>query len=769
MCTMAINRYTQSLNWWSKNTLCLFSPTAFAFACQLIATFELQSDGLQWHTLVSTTQNCSNFSILNIIIMMIIDTLVYLLLALYVEAVMPGEYGVPKKPLFFLDRHFWTGSTQPKGAGNVVVNPTGGLRASERDTGINIQHLTKKYASDCGDTSTWALQDVSFQMARDKISTLLGHNGAGKTTLMHILTGLFPPTSGSAHIDGYSVTDEIDQIHQRLGLCPQYNVLWDALTVNEHLLFSARLHEVSAADAEVEIVDLLSSLGLEDKRHALSSSLSGGMKRKLSVAMAYMGNPTIVILDEPTAGMDPTARRLTWDLILARRKGRAVMLSTHHMDEADLLSQHVVFIATGKIRASGNPLQVKKKYGKGYTLTLHLTADADRQAISALIKTGDTQAEDHEDNVQDASFIIPYACRAKFPAMLAKLDEQGQGMGVSSYGVTATSLEEIFITVTEQAELDDEEADDCAGLTSLPAGDNDFNETIELQTVNVPQSAKPGARVLSINGMGTDIDVDDVPLISNEDDDDMPLISNVDADTVSEMDADHSHKPRAVRRQSSDAQLIGAADDDGSADLTSVVPTPPKLSAVRYFSRRFRATFAKRFHFTKRDRRTFSSHVLLPVAFVSFAMVVASFFPDNTKLPPVQLWPSMFETYCGVEHGNSIPFQTPSPASAQCASAGGLVRSMETVFPDGNYINISDPSQHALSETTRDWFDGTYQCSVCVCVLLLFHFLHGALLPRALLYDCTHRSRRNFFQAHVTGPCGRSWLVSLTHVSVSLF
>lgn len=144
---------------------------------------------------------------------------------------------------------------------------------------------------------------VSLEIPANQVTALLGHNGAGKTTLMSIITGLFPPSDGDILIDGLSVRTATSEIHSKIGLCPQFNVLWPALTVNEHLVFSAGLHGISSTEAESEICRLLELLNLGDKRYTRSAALSGGMKRKLSVAMAYMGDPSCVILDEPTAGM----------------------------------------------------------------------------------------------------------------------------------------------------------------------------------------------------------------------------------------------------------------------------------------------------------------------------------------------------------------------------------------------------------------------------------------------------------------------------------
>ena len=196
------------------------------------------------------------------------------------------------------------------------------------------------------------MDQLNLNMYKGQITALLGHNGAGKTTTMSMLTGLFPPTSGTAHINGLSVTEDIDLIRRSLGICPQHNVLFDRLTVTEHLMFFARLKGMPGKLIKEEVERMIEDLLLLDKKTIKVSSLSGGMKRKLrlvsssshfmicmlsflscfsSVGIALVGGSEFVILDEPTSGMDPYARRATWDLLVKHKKGRTILLTTHFM------------------------------------------------------------------------------------------------------------------------------------------------------------------------------------------------------------------------------------------------------------------------------------------------------------------------------------------------------------------------------------------------------------------------------------------------------
>jgi ATP-binding cassette, subfamily A (ABC1), member 3 len=161
---------------------------------------------------------------------------------------------------------------------------------------------------------------------------------------MSIITGLFPPSKGTVLVNGFDIRTDLDKVHSSLGICPQFDVLFDILTVEEHLQFFCKLKNYNESDTKSEITRIINILGLEDKRKAKSMTLSGGMKRKLSVGIALVGGSKIVILDEPTSGMDVSARRFTWDLLLQEKQNRTILLSTHFMEEADVRVEKIVLI-----------------------------------------------------------------------------------------------------------------------------------------------------------------------------------------------------------------------------------------------------------------------------------------------------------------------------------------------------------------------------------------------------------------------------------------
>ncbi|XP_038573464.1 retinal-specific phospholipid-transporting ATPase ABCA4-like [Micropterus salmoides] len=357
--------------------------------------------------------------------------------------------------------------------------------------GVQIKDLVKVF-----DRSTRpAVNCLNINFYESQITSFLGHNGAGKTTTMSILTGLYPPTSGTAYINGRDIRTDMDIIRSSMGMCPQYNILFKHLTVEEHILFYSLLKGRTQEEAEREVEDMLVDLGLPHKRDDEAQNLSGGMQRKLSVAMAFVGGSKVVILDEPTSGVDPYSRRSIWDLLLKYRAGRTVILSTHHMDEADLLSDRIAIISKGQLHCCGSPLFLKNCFGVGFYLTLvrrmkdlkkkendcdcasdcscscsictrykdqsqnqfqHLdrVLDGDIDSITGLIHHHVPEAKLIETIGQEMTYLLPnkgFKHRA-YASLFRELEETLADMGLSSFGISDTSLEEIFIKVTADGE-----------------------------------------------------------------------------------------------------------------------------------------------------------------------------------------------------------------------------------------------------------------------------------------------------------------------------
>ena len=198
-----------------------------------------------------------------------------------------------------------------------------------RNFPLVVKNLSKRY-----DNGKLAVDQLNLMVEDKTIFGLLGPTGAGKTTLLFMITGIFGPTGGNAFVGGYSIKNQIDKVHLEMGVCPQFDILWPTLTVEEHLYFYARLRGVSRKDEDQKVNSTLEEVNLEEWRKSKAMQLSGGMKRRLSIGISLVGDPRIVFMDEPTTGLDPENRRHLWEVLSSCRAKRAIFLTTHQMEEA---------------------------------------------------------------------------------------------------------------------------------------------------------------------------------------------------------------------------------------------------------------------------------------------------------------------------------------------------------------------------------------------------------------------------------------------------
>ena len=329
------------------------------------------------------------------------------------------------------------------------------------------------------------------------ISRFLFYVGAGKTTTINILTGrltfdvqkrlfgiLFlefvdvllyrekflgatAPTSGFISVLGKNVLSEMSAIRQVMGICLQDDCLFPQLTVREHVQFFSRLkglyRKVSSAEAETQVDQALIDVALSERRNCLSKFLSGGMKRKLSLAIAFCGGSDVVMLDEPTSGMDPFSRRFTWNVIRHYKKNRIIILTTHLMDEADVLGDRIAIMANGQLRCMGSSLFLKKTYGVGYQLTVDKCRGSVKHSDGLL--EGERRVNPNVLLIQiitsyvpeavplgnlgaELRFSLPLNAAHSFVPMLLELEAQIHRGVISCFGISVTTLAEVFLRVS---------------------------------------------------------------------------------------------------------------------------------------------------------------------------------------------------------------------------------------------------------------------------------------------------------------------------------
>ncbi|CUS83047.1 ABC-2 type transport system ATP-binding protein [Candidatus Kryptonium thompsonii] len=229
---------------------------------------------------------------------------------------------------------------------------------------VETFELTKKF----GDLI--AVNSVSLKIESGEIFGLLGPNGAGKSTLVRLLCGLLKPTSGSAIVGGFSITEEPEKVKKIIGYMSQRFGLYDDLTVEENISFYAGIYLNDRKLAKQRTEEIIEQLSFQKYRKTLAMHLSGGWRQRLSFATAIVHEPKIVFLDEPTSGVDPVSRRQFWDLVYQlSAKGKTVLVTTHYMDEAERCNR-VAFISQGKILAVDPPTEIKQKYMRGEVINI---------------------------------------------------------------------------------------------------------------------------------------------------------------------------------------------------------------------------------------------------------------------------------------------------------------------------------------------------------------------------------------------------------------
>ncbi|KAF9353622.1 ATP-binding cassette sub- A member 2 [Mortierella sp. NVP85] len=383
---------------------------------------------------------------------------------------------------------------------------------------------------------------LDLEVHRNEILGFLGHNGAGKTTSLSMIMGMVRPSSGTVVVNGHILPgsstlshSEVDlralgEVQKQMGVCPQYDVLFGTLTAWETMKLYAAIKGVRVLDRKAQansgshhstsqelleeyLEHLLDDVHLKEKKHERVMTFSGGMKRKLSVALAFLGDPKVVLLDEPTTGMDIFSKKQIWQLMQDSKAGRAILLTTHSMEEADALSDRIAILSKGELQTLGSSLFLKNRFGVGYRLNLEkrramLADQLHPQKQKGIASTGllDTHASSSSSSTSAASdsvvlfneerttaivqqhfpdatidantatditYVLPttgtveqrngrttqqYIAdkKAALPALFAQLDEEiaTNRLGVKSVGLSLTTLEEVFISLQEQEEAE---------------------------------------------------------------------------------------------------------------------------------------------------------------------------------------------------------------------------------------------------------------------------------------------------------------------------
>lgn len=311
---------------------------------------------------------------------------------------------------------------------------------------IVTHELTKVYRS-----GVKAVDRVSFEVERGEIFGFLGPNGAGKTTTIKVLNTLLRPTAGWAEVNGYNVVKNPDQVRKSIGYVAQEIGVDEFATGKENLLLYGHLYQMDIRTIRRRVDELLALVGLTGQENRLVATYSGGMRKRLDIAMGLVHHPKVLFLDEPTAGLDPQTRSHIWDYILklSGDEGITIFLTTHYMDEADKLADRIAIIDYGRIVAIGTPDEMKSQIS-GDVVTLRLEADGAAEADSILQRSGDivrSLAFVYQIQERDGDLNV-YVDRGDSAVPLLMRALEGNGIVVKAVSLARPSLDDVFLKYT---------------------------------------------------------------------------------------------------------------------------------------------------------------------------------------------------------------------------------------------------------------------------------------------------------------------------------
>jgi len=297
--------------------------------------------------------------------------------------------------------------------------------------------LTKRY------DDLMAVDSLNIGIKKGEVFGFLGPNGAGKTTSIKMMVGLLRPTSGKVYINGIDV-QKIEK--GSIGICPQELMLWENLTCKESLNLMADMYEIRKNIRDPRVQKLLNDLFLQEKADTVVSKLSGGMKRRLNLALAVVHEPEVVVLDEPSEGLDPQSRRVLWNYIRSMRddEGKTVILTTHIMDEADQLSDRIAIIDHGKLIRLDTPEKLKKEIGEGDVVDIKLSDPLRNEDLIHDLEDQKDVISVHE--VNGRINIRALNAVGKLPMMMQTVEKLD--LRVADISVRQNTLEDVFIELT---------------------------------------------------------------------------------------------------------------------------------------------------------------------------------------------------------------------------------------------------------------------------------------------------------------------------------
>ena len=443
----------------------------------------------------------TTFSVGLMFIMFVVDFFLFLFLGFYLNNVLPHDFGIRKPFYFICTSDFWCSNKKKKNNDKKIIEKKLDENLEENkkenieennnyfvygskddlieeempeklygdspnfeseeiyknrtkiDDTLKIRNIVKMF----GDGKV-AVNGVNLNFYKDEIFALLGHNGAGKTTLISMLTGMYEATQGTALYEGVNILDSMNMelFREKLGICPQHDILFEDLNIREHLEMFSIFKGVESTEVEQEVNKTLHDFQLEDIQYMLAKNLSAGQRRKLSISISLIGGSKVIFLDEPSSGMDITSRRNLWEILKRQTDGKIIILTTHYMEEASVLGKRIGIINAGKMKCIGSPLFLIEKYGRFMSLNVTKEEDCDSDKIIEFMNNNAENIE-YEALSEEIMFRIPIKnensnkkTNFDLKSFFTKFDDNIKNLKIKSYSVSMPTLEDVFLNVAAE-------------------------------------------------------------------------------------------------------------------------------------------------------------------------------------------------------------------------------------------------------------------------------------------------------------------------------
>ncbi|KAF8766507.1 ATP-binding cassette sub-family A member 1 like protein [Argiope bruennichi] len=431
-----------------KLMICVYPSGALITSFVIINIFEGGNEGIQWRNLTEYP-SIPDINMLMVIIMMAFSCFFYIVAIWYFDTVWPWQPRVHKPFYFFLTKSYWFGQNTNVPTEIELVRSEKADNFEEESSSsvktVVIKDLSKVIQQ--GNSSKTVLHDISIKCNQGQITVLLGHSEAGKTSIINILSGKELPTAGIAAINGFDVSTNTTR--QFLGFCPQHNVLYDGISVEQHLKIFAAMKGTSLKGLTYEAEQTLDILKLTNKKTERVSNLSYTDKRKLCLAIAIVADSKVLLLDEPTYGMNNESKRQVWDALQAVKHNRTVIVATQSFEEADILGDRIAVLADGEIHSCGTSAFIKQKLGAGYHLHVLKDVNFDLQGLKSIIRKHISTVTCENDSQREISFNL--GASNEFGDMLGEIDSHKNDLGLISYSISSSTIRDVSLTVSNMS------------------------------------------------------------------------------------------------------------------------------------------------------------------------------------------------------------------------------------------------------------------------------------------------------------------------------